>query len=210
MRKVKFALACALVVVVAAGVVTWRLERLRAAAPPPAGAARLGGRVLTRVPVREERLTLAERLKPGRRRTRGEELLAAMPAGTEAYEVRTPGEAPVVIYRSPAGDVLVPPETRAEVAAYRKLAPFAALEARPAAFAYADLGGAGAGGGVGLVRLGRVHLGAAAACDTRRTWSAGTLAAVNVWRNVDAGVYAGKALGRGGWRGGVAVALAVR
>ena len=161
----------------------------------------------TPVPVVEDRVPLRERLKPGRRKTRAEELLAGMPPGTEAYEVTGGGGEGALIYRTPAGEVFVPNETRATVRAYRRAAPFAQLELRPGVFAWTDLSRIGGGAAVNVVRLGRVHAGPAASYDSGRTLSLGLTAGYNVWRNVDVGAYGGKAVGKEGWRGGVGITV---
>jgi hypothetical protein len=158
----------------------------------------------------EDRIPLRERLKPGRRKTRAEELLAGTPPGTEAYEVTGDEEEPTVIYRTPAGEVFVPNETVATVRAYRRAAPFAELEVRLGVFAWTDLSRIGGGAAVNVVRLGRLHAGPAASYDSGRTLSFGLTAAYNVWRNVDVGAYGGKAVGKEGWRGGVMVGVGIR
>ncbi len=210
MWRVKLALIGALVVIIGAGLL-WRHCGRREEAPrPPANAPAFPAARFTRVPTEEGRVAVWDTLKPGRKKTRAVEVLVGMPAGTEAYEVTPAGDTPAIIYRSPEGEVYIPRGTAGKVRAYRKPAPFAAWELRPAAFAYTDLRRIGGGVALGVARFGRVHFGPAAAYDSARTFSFGAAACYNVWGNVDAGAYGGKAFGEGGWRGGAAVGVGLR
>ncbi len=207
MRYVKYikVLAIGLALGAAAALILiCRVEHPRPAAAPPSpnASGAFPRERFKRVPVKEDRVPLTTRLRPGRKKTRAEELLAGMPAGTVVYEIKTAPGDETLIYRSPTGEVFVPNETTATVSVYRKPAPLAAFEFRPGVFAWTDLTRLGGGLGVGVVRIGRVHAGPAASYDSRREFAVGAAAAYNVWRNVDAGVYGAKTMGKEGWRGG--------
>jgi hypothetical protein len=163
------------------------------------------------VPVIEDDVTPFERINPLHRTTRGEELLAAFPAGTEFYEFKVERPGAERIWRSAKGGVFIERETGiVEISAYRKPEPPVGFEFRPAFIGYAGAG-AGPGLAVGLVRVKKLHVGPAATYDAlTKNVSAGTAVSYNIWRNLDTGIYVGKRFGaRGGWSGGVSVAVAL-
>lgn len=155
-----------------------------ASTPPPAKDRGLPPG-LEPVPTVEDRVTLRERLTPGRKRTRAEELTAGLPGGTEVYEVKGPeGEEIGLIYRTPEGEIYKKGDV--EVAAYRAPEPLVAVEFRPYVGIGGGTGGATAFGGVDLVRAWRVHLGPGAAVDyPAKNVAAVGAAGVKLWRNVD-------------------------
>ncbi len=137
------------------------------------------------VPMVEDRVTLRERLTPGRVKTRAEELTAGLPAGTEVYEVKGPGDEQTTrIYRTPEGEIYK--EGESEVTASRAPEALAAVEFRPHVAGGLGIGGATAAAGVDVVRLWRVHLGPGAAVDypAKNVAAVGT-AGIELWRNVD-------------------------
>lgn len=157
----------------------------------------------------EDELTPWEKANPFHRKTRAEELLEGLPAGTEVYEFKVEEAGTERIWRSPEGDVYVEREGGVEeIKVYRKPEAAAGLAFRPELFGYVG-GDVGAGGGVALVRVKSFYAGPAAAYD-RQGLSAGVAATWNVWRNVDVGGYGGKRLGAEGWAGGAVVALAIQ
>lgn len=163
------------------------------------------------VPVIEDDVTPFERINPLHRTTRGEELLAAFPAGTEVYEFTLTRPGTERIWRSPGGGVFIERETGiAEISAYRKPEPPVGFEFRPAFIGYAGAG-AGPGLAVGLVRVKKLHVGPATTYDAlTKNASVGGAVTYNIWRNLDTGVYVGKRLGTSsGWSGGVSVAVAL-
>ncbi len=143
------------------------------------------------VKVIEDGLTPWEKLNPLHRWTRAEELLADKPAGTEVYEFETP-EGTERIWRTPEGDLYIEKDSEiTEITAYRKPLPPLGFELRPVVGGYV---GNGVGGiaGVDLIRVYAVHSGPRVAYDaTGHAWSGGIGAGYNVWRNIDAGLYAG-------------------
>jgi hypothetical protein len=160
-------------------------------------------------PVVEDDLTPWEKANPFHRKTRSEELLEGLPAGTEVYEFTVEEPGTERIWRSPEGDVYVEREGGIEeITAYRKPEPAAGFAFRPEVFGYVGRD-AGAGSGVALARVKSFYAGPAAAYD-RQGLSAGVAATWNVWRNVDVGGYGGKRLGADGWAGGAVVALAIQ
>ncbi|MEE9456175.1 MAG: hypothetical protein V3W11_03385 [bacterium] len=137
------------------------------------------------VPTVEDRLTLRERLTPGRAKTRAEELTAGLPGGTEVYEVKTAeGEQVGLIYRTPKGEIYK--EGELQVGAYRAPTPLVAVEFRPHFGGGLGLGGGTAVAGVDVVRVWRVHLGPGVAVDypAKNVAAVGT-AGIKLWRNVD-------------------------
>jgi hypothetical protein len=162
------------------------------------------------VPVIEDDLTPFEKINPLHRKTRAEELLSDLPAGTEVYEFDVEEPCTERIWRSPEGDVFVERGGAITgIKAFRKPEPTAGFEWRPAVVGYGGLG-AGPALTIGIIRVGGFHAGPAAAYDAvRANVSAGAVVSYNIWRNVDVGTYAGKRLGREGWTGGLCVGLAV-
>lgn len=137
------------------------------------------------VPMVEDRVTLRERLTPGRTKTRAEELTAGLPGGTEVYEVKTAeGEQIGLIYRTPKGETYK--EGELQVGAYRAPTPLVAVEFRPHVGGGLGLGGVAAVAGVDVVRAWRVHLGPGVAvdCPAKNVAAVGTVG-IKLWRNVD-------------------------
>lgn len=159
------------------------------------------------VPMVEDRVTLKERLTPGRAKTRAEELTAGLPGGTEVYEVTGPGGGQTTrIYRTPEGEIYK--EGEGEVAAYRAPEPLAAAEFRPYIGAGLGVGGATAVAGVDVLRVWRVHLGPTFGVDyPAKNVAAAGAAGVGVWRNVDVRLMGG--YGTGGVAAAAVVSVAI-
>jgi len=167
---------------------------------PPTATARGLPPTAEPVPTVEDRITLRERLTPGRAKTRAEELTAGLPGGTEVYEVKGPGEQTTRVYRTPKGEIYK--EGEGEVTASRAPMPLVAVEFRPHVGGGLGTGGVAAVAGVDVVRIWRVRLGPGAGVDyPAKNVAAVGSAGVKLWRNVDLRLAGGY-----GTKGAVAVA----
>lgn len=212
-KYVKLLGAGVLVGLIAAAVIVLHGGRDPAPAPStyrPAPTSPFNADRFRAVPVETDAVPLGVKLKPRHKKTRAEAILNGLPAGTEAYEITTAHGDDALLYRAPEGGVFIPNDSKVTVRAYRKTPPFAAWELRPAVIAFTDASRVGGGLAVGVARVGRVHVGPSAAYDSGQTLSIGAAMTYNLWRNIDLGAYAGKKIGREGWRGGIMAAVAIR
>lgn len=147
----------------------------------------------TPVPVVEPRPSLVDKLRPGRKKSRGEELLEGKRPGTDAIDVK--GE---VIYRTPEGEYYTT-QNGSTVVVFRKPEPFASFEVRPSvgAVGYAVKHGddyepaAGVMGRVDGVRIWRIHGGAGVIAGTGPTVGIAATTAYNLTHNADAVAFGG-------------------
>jgi len=150
---------------------------------------------------------LIKRLKPGYKPSAADTALKGQPAGTSIIHV-DPHEGPVDIILPPGGGIFVPQGTTG-VVVYEKPPALAALELRPAPFAYAGTD-VGLGAALHVARVSRIHVGPAAAWGRGDGPSAGVDVAWNPWRNVDLGAYTGKRILGAGYAVGGRVGLGIK